>query len=98
MSAVILGGNECMYRRYMDLCQEYNFDAKVFTKPTGNLRRKLGTPELMVFFTNTMSHKMVECAVSELKGTGTTIVRCHSSSMSALRNILDSYVKENANV
>lgn len=91
MSAVILGGNECMERRYKNLCNEYQCNAKVFTKPTGGLKRKLGSPDLLIFFTNTISHKMVNSAISELKGTDTIIVRCHSGSLSALRNILDEY-------
>ena len=55
MSVVILGGNECMERRYMDLCKAYSCDAKVFTKPGGGLKNKLGRPDLTIFFTSTMS-------------------------------------------
>ena len=43
MSIVILGGNECMERRYMDLCQSYRCRAKVFIKPVGGLK-KAGRP------------------------------------------------------
>lgn len=49
MSVVILGGNECMERRYKELCQTYRCQAKVFTKPAGGLRNKLGSPDLMIF-------------------------------------------------
>ena len=87
MSVVILGGNECMERRYMDLCKAYSCDAKVFTKPGGGLKNKLGRPDLTIFFTSTMSHKMVQGALSELKGHNTIIERCHTSSLSALRGI-----------
>ena len=66
MSVVILGGNECMERRYMDLCKAYSCDAKVFTKPGGGLKNKLGRPDLTIFFTSTMSHKMVQSALREL--------------------------------
>ena len=31
MSIVILGGNECMARRYKDLCDSYRFQSKIFT-------------------------------------------------------------------
>ena len=66
MSIVILGGNECMERRYMDLCQSYRCRAKVFIKPVGGLKNKLGDPDLTIFFTSTMSHKMVQSALREL--------------------------------
>ena len=91
MSVVILGGNECMERRYKDLCQAYNCRAKVFTKPSGGLKNKLGNPDLMIFFTSTMSHKMLHGALSELKNSDTIIEHCPSSSISALRGILEKH-------
>ena len=75
MSVVILGGNECMERQYKEICKEYNCKAKVFARPIGSLKNKLGSPDLMIFFTSTMSHKMVKSAMSELKGTDTRIAR-----------------------
>ena len=60
-------------------------------KPAGGLRNKLGNPDLMIFFTGTMSHKMVQGALSQLKGQDTIIERCHTSSLSALRGILEKH-------
>lgn len=91
MSVLILGGNECMERQYKDLCQSHGMRAKVFARPIGSLRNKLGSPDLTIFFTSTMSHKMVHSAMAELKGTGTKIERVSSSSISALRNVLEAY-------
>ena len=92
MSIVILGGNECMERRYNDLCDSYRCQSKIFTKPGGGLRKKMGRADLMIFFTSTMSHKMVQGAMSEIKGQNTVIERCHTSSLSALRGILEKHV------
>ena len=92
MRVVILGGNQCMERRYKELCQAYECQVKIFTKPIGKLKRKLGNPDLMIFFTSTMSHKMVDSAMSEMKGMDTVIARCRTSSMSALKDILESHV------
>jgi len=88
MSVVILGGNECMERQYKEICRKYNCKAKVFARPIGSLKNKLGNPDLLIFFTSTMSHKMVRSAMSELKGTDTRIARVSSSSVSSLRNCL----------
>ena len=74
----------------------YPYPSTIFTKPAGGLRNKLGNPDLMIFFTNTMSHKMVQGALSELKGQNTIIERCHTSSLSALRGILDKYAVQGA--
>ena len=86
MSIVILGGNECMERRYKDLCQSYRCQSKVFTKPSGGLRNKLGNPDLLIFFTNTMSHKMVQGALCEIKGQNTIIELPHQFTFRAARH------------
>ncbi|MCR4588738.1 MAG: DUF2325 domain-containing protein [Lachnospiraceae bacterium] len=92
MSIVILGGNECMVRRYKELCEEYGCHAKIFAKPVAGLRDKIGDPDLIVFFTGTMSHKMLHTAMDRAKGTDIKIARTHSSSIAALRTILDENV------
>ena len=43
---------------------------------------------MAVLFTNTVSHKMIRCALDEV-GNGTEIVRCHTSSGTALTEILE---------
>ena len=48
MSIVILGGNECMERRYKDLCDSYQCQSKIFTKPSGP-PQKNGEPRLNDF-------------------------------------------------
>lgn len=93
MSIVIVGGNDCMVCQYKSLCKKYKCKAKVFTQMKGSFKDQIGSPDLMVLFTNTTSHKMVRCAVNGTKGMNTKIVRCHSSSMSALKNILDENIK-----
>ena len=87
MSVVIIGGNECMVRQYKNLCSEYQCKAKVYSKMSGGLK-DIGTPDLLVLFTNAVSHKMIRCALSETKGQNVRIARSHTSSISALKNIL----------
>ena len=91
MSVVIVGGNECMVRQYKDLCKTYCCRAKVFPKMNGSLRNKIGCPDLLVLFTNTMSHKMLQCALNETRGLDIIVARSHSSSMAALKSILDEH-------
>lgn len=90
MSIVIVGGNECMIRQYINLCGEYKCKAKVYPKMTSGLKN-IGSPDLLVLFTSTVSHKMVRCALSETKGQNTKIARSHSSSMTALKSILEEH-------
>lgn len=94
MSVVIVGGNECMVRQYKDLCEAYSCCAKVFPRMEGALKKKIGEPHLLVLFTSTISHKMVRCVLSETKGSDTIIARSHSSSMAALKNILEEHMRK----
>ena len=95
MSVVIIGGNERMERQYQQICKTYGYKAKVFTKEASSLKRKIGQPDLLVVFTNTVSHKMVHSAVTEAKSKDIHIVRAHSSSASSLNAVLQEYVAEN---
>ena len=90
MSVVIVGGNECMVREYKELCKEYKCKAKVYPKMSGGMKN-IGTPDLLVLFTSTVSHKMVRCALNEAKGQNVRIARSHTSSMSAVKSILEDH-------
>lgn len=91
MSIVIIGGNDCMERRYKDACKNHGCKAKVFLHMQGDMRRKIGSPDLIILFTGTVSHKMVACALCEAKRCSARVERCHSSSLTALLSILQDH-------
>lgn len=95
MSVVIVGGNECMERRYKELCASYDCKAKVYTKVTGSMKG-IGSPDLLVLFIGTMSHKMLHSVLSSAKGQAKRVVRCPQSSVSALKQVLEEHGKEGA--
>ena len=90
MSVAIIGGNECMIREYTELCGNYKCKAKVYPKMTSSLKN-MGTPDLLVLFTNTVSHKMVNSAVTEAKRNNIRLARAHSSSAAALISVLEEH-------
>lgn len=81
-----------MVRQYKDLCSEYNCKAKVYPKAQNGLR-SIGNPDLLVLFTGTVSHKMVRCALNDAKGRDVRVVRSHTSSIAALKNILEEHAR-----
>ena len=91
MSVVIVGGNDKMIRQYEDLCKNYKCKVKVFTQPSSNLREKIGRPDLMILFTNTVCHKMIVTATQTAGKNNIEIARSHSSSATALKKILSQY-------
>ena len=89
MSVVIIGGHDRMVSQYKKICKEFKCRAKVFTQMSTNMDKKIGCPDLLVLFTNTVSHKMVKCAVAEAERSKAEVVRSHSSSGNALNEILE---------
>lgn len=89
MSIVIVGGHERMVNQYKTICKNYNHKVKIFTKMSADLNKQMGSPDVFILFTNTVSHKMVRCAVDEAKRSNAQIIRCHTSSSSALTDILE---------
>ena len=83
MSVVIIGGHDRMVCQYKKICRQFNCKAKVFTQMSASLGKQIGSPDLVVLFTNTVSHKMVKCALEEAEKW-----RCHTSSKNALEEIL----------
>lgn len=79
-----------MERRYSEVCEGYGCKAKVYTKES-SLRSRVGCPDLLIVFTNTVSHKMLMAAVREAKKNGTEILHVHSSSVSALSSALEAH-------
>ena len=86
-----------MVHQYKKICKEYKCKAKVFTQMSGNLSEKIGSPDLLILFTNTVSHKMVNSALQEAKKNNIPIARIHTSSAAALHTVLNEYTgKESA--
>lgn len=91
MSVVIIGGNECMVCRYQTICKKHGCKAKVFVKEKSGFSKQIGSPDLMILFTDTVSHKMVNSAMIEAKRNNIRVERIHSASASALSNVLAAY-------
>ena len=95
MSVVIVGGNERMAAPDEGICKEHGCKAKVFTKENGSLKRKLGTPDLLILFISTVSHKMVISVTQEAKKNQIPVARVHTSSATALRTALTEWTAVN---
>jgi hypothetical protein len=93
MSVVIVGGHDRMVSEYKKICSSFNCKAKIFTQMTGSLKSQIGDPDLLILFTNTVSHKMIQSAAKEGLRKSINIAKSHSSSQAALKNILEEYCK-----
>lgn len=91
MSVVIVGGNECMAGQYESICREHGYRARVFTKENGSMKKKVGTPDLLILFVSTVSHKMALSVIQEAKKNHVPVARLMTSSSSALRAALSEH-------
>ncbi|MCI9598540.1 MAG: DUF2325 domain-containing protein [Firmicutes bacterium] len=89
MSVVIVGGHDRMVGQYKKICKNFSCKVKVFTQMKADFNKQIGSPDLMVLFTSTVSHKMVKTALSGIDDSRTDVVRCHTSSGNALAGILE---------
>lgn len=93
MSVVIIGGHDRMLRQYKDICKEYGCSAKVYTQSKCNMDGTIGNPDLIVLFTNPVSHSLAKIARKAAAGSDIALIQSHNGSGSALRNILRANVK-----
>ncbi len=91
MSIVVVGGNDHMATRYKDICSSYKCKAKIFTQMPANFENKLGSPDLVIVFTNTCSHKMVIQVDQKAEKNNFEVAKIHNASVSALKNVLEQY-------
>ena len=80
-----------MVRQYKEICEDHQWKAKVFTQMRTGLDKQIGCPDLLILFTNTVSHKMVNTAIQEAKRNNIPVARIHSSSASALHSVLEEH-------
>lgn len=88
MNIVIVGGHDCMYCRYKEICKKHGCKCKVFTQCPANFQNQIGTPDMIVVFTKTVAHKMLNVAARQAERTGTKICYVNSSSACALQEVL----------
>ena len=91
MSVVIVGGNDRMITRYKDICKSYKCKAKVFTHMVSNFYSQIGTPDLFVLFTDTVSHKMTTTVKLRASKEEIPLVIAHSASVNSLKNLLEEH-------
>ena len=91
MSVVIIGGHDRMVSQYKKICKSYKCKVKVFTHMGADFNKQIGCPDLLILFTNTVSHKMVIAAAQEAKRSNIPVARVHASSAAALKNVLEEY-------
>ena len=88
MSIVLVGGHDRMHREYKVIADKHGHKLKVFTQITSRFHKSIGTPDAIVLFMNTVSHKMVHIATREAKRKKIPVLRSHTSSGNSLEKTI----------
>ena len=88
MSIVIIGGHDRMHSEYKGICSKRGHRVKVYTQMPAKFGKAIGTPDGIVLFTSTVSHKMIHIAVKEAKRKNIPVFRSHTSSGASLDGLL----------
>ncbi len=89
MCVVIVGGHDRMHCRYKEICKRHGCKkCKVFTQCPADFKKQIGRPDLVIVFTKTVAHKMVNVASEQAEKAGAVVKHCHSSSACALQEAL----------
>ncbi len=93
MSIVLVGGHERMHDEYKGICSKHGHHLKVYTNMPARFDKVIGSPDGIVLFTSTVSHKMIRIAVKEAKRKNIPLMRCHNSSGASLNAVLEEMQK-----
>ena len=89
MSLVVVGGNERMKRDYIQLAKNRGYKAKVVLNMSSKVKRSIGSPDAIVIFTSTVSHKLMASVETQAKKQDIPIIRNKNNSKFAFEQSLD---------
>ena len=89
MSLVVVGGNERMKRDYIQLAKNRGYKAKVVLNMSSRVKRSIGSPDAIVIFTSTVSHKLMASVETQAKKQDIPIIRNKNNSKFAFEQSLD---------
>lgn len=90
MSIVLVGGHDRMAGEYKVIGNKYGVKFKIYNKLPPRFSKTIGSPDAIVLFTDTVSHKMANIATKEGKKKKIPVELCHNSS----KNSLETKIKE----
>ena len=88
MSILLVGGHDRMQNEYKVIGDRFGHRIKVYTQQSARFDKNIGSPDIIVLFTSTVSHNMISIAIKAAKKKNIPVVRCHTSSANSLEETL----------
>lgn len=88
MCATLVGGMDRLHKDYKMTAKRSGVKLKTFTGKERNMRAMMGTPDLIIIFTDKVSHKARNLAIQHAKAKDIPVAQVHSCGVSSLKNCL----------
>ncbi|WAW14265.1 DUF2325 domain-containing protein [Peptostreptococcus equinus] len=89
MSLLVIGGHERMERDYYKLAKNRGYKTKIYTTMSSQVKNSIGSPDAIVIFTSTVSHKLSKIVEAQAKKKSIPIIRHKNSSKVAFCECLE---------
>lgn len=88
MCVTLIGGMDRLRSSYMAAAREHGHTLKCISRNEANFQDKTGNPDMLIIFTNKISHEARRKAMNLAKSKNIPIVLAHSCGLSTLRECL----------
>ncbi|MCG8532393.1 MAG: DUF2325 domain-containing protein [Desulfovibrionales bacterium] len=88
MCATLIGGMDRLKRDYINTAKSKGVKLKVFTGKENSISGKMGTPDMVILFTNKVSHAARREVVQYAKAKDIPLHMAHSCGVSTLKQVL----------
>jgi hypothetical protein len=95
MCIALIGGMDRLDKHYMEVAKQAGFSLQIFTRSQTNIAAKLKKADVMVIFTNKISHRVKFEAMSAAKAHGIPVIMQHSCGVCTLRSCLECFATTN---
>lgn len=89
MSIALIGGMDRLERHYINEAEKFGFNLRVFTKFVTGMSEKIGNVDVLVIFTNKVSHRAKKEAMNVAKSGKIPVFMYHSCGVCSLRDCLN---------
>ncbi|HIC91932.1 MAG TPA: DUF2325 domain-containing protein [Syntrophaceae bacterium] len=96
MCIALIGGMDRLERHYIAEAERFGIDLKVFTKPKTEMPSKIKNVDVMLIFTNKVSHHAKKKAINIAKSKNIPVFMYHSCGICTLRGFFNCLEKRRA--
>lgn len=95
MCIALIGGMDRLDKHYKEVAELAGLSLQIFSKSQTNIAAKLKKADLMVIFTNKVSHRVKTEAMQAAKSCGIPVIMRHTCGVCTLRECLECYSTKN---